>query len=63
MYLSRLFQKVGANDRLDLALFALRNMAASGTIDKVAHRPSDQPRPKPLFVTGFVSRPMERRLQ
>jgi len=63
VYLSRLFQKVGANDRLDLALFALRNMAASGTIDPPAHQPADQPRPKPLFITGFVSRPAERRLQ
>jgi DNA-binding NarL/FixJ family response regulator len=65
VYLSRLFQKVGANDRLDLALFALRNMAASGTFETVSHRPADQPHPspKPLFVTGFVSRPAERRLQ
>ena len=64
VYLSRLFQKVGANDRLDLALFALRNMAASGTLDAPVHRAAaDQPHPKPLFVTGFVSRPVERRLQ
>ncbi len=63
VYLSRLFQKVGANDRLDLALFALRNMAASGTGETVAHRAPDQPKPKPLFITGFVSRPIERRLQ
>ncbi|MGO9262701.1 MAG: LuxR C-terminal-related transcriptional regulator [Bryobacteraceae bacterium] len=65
VYLSRLFQKVGANDRLDLALFALRNMAASGTFETVSRRQADQPRPspKPLFVTGFVSRPVERRLQ
>jgi two-component system nitrate/nitrite response regulator NarL len=62
VYLSRLFQKVGANDRLDLALFALRNLAASGTFEKPLHLPADQP-PKPLFVTGFVSRPAERRLQ
>lgn len=64
VYLSRLFQKVGANDRLDLALFALRNMAASGTLDAPIQRPApDHPQPKPLFVTGFVSRPVERRLQ
>jgi DNA-binding NarL/FixJ family response regulator len=63
VYLSRLFQKVGANDRLDLALFALRNMAASGTVETVSHTAPDQPRPKPLFITGFVSRPTERRLQ
>jgi two-component system, NarL family, nitrate/nitrite response regulator NarL len=63
VYLSRLFQKVGANDRLDLALFALRNMAASGTIEAPSHHAPDQPRPKPLFITGFVSRPAERRLQ
>jgi len=63
VYLSRLFQKVGASDRLDLALFALRNMAASGTVETVSHRAPDQPKPKPLFITGFVSRPMERRLQ
>jgi DNA-binding NarL/FixJ family response regulator len=29
VYLSRLFQKVGANDRFDLALFALKNFAAT----------------------------------
>ena len=63
VYLSRLFQKVGANDRLDLALFALRNMAASGTVETISHHAPDQPKPKPLFITGFVSRPMERRLQ
>jgi DNA-binding NarL/FixJ family response regulator len=63
VYLSRLFQKVGANDRLDLALFALRNMAASGTLETAGHHQPDQPHPKPLFVTGFVSRPAERRLQ
>jgi two-component system, NarL family, nitrate/nitrite response regulator NarL len=63
VYLSRLFQKVGANDRLDLALFALRNMAASGTLEPIVHPQADQPRPKPLFVTGFVSRPVEKRLQ
>jgi len=63
VYLSRLFQKVGANDRLDLALFALRNMAASGTLETLAHQTPDQPAAKPLFVTGFVSRPIEKRLQ
>jgi two-component system nitrate/nitrite response regulator NarL len=64
VYLSRLFQKVGASDRLDLALFALRNLAATGTCETASHLPPDQPRPKPLFVTGFVSRPAaERRLQ
>jgi DNA-binding NarL/FixJ family response regulator len=63
VYLSRLFQKVGANDRLDLALFALRNMASTGTLEKTAQHHAEQPRPKPLFITGFVSRPVERRLQ
>jgi len=63
VYLSRLFQKVGANDRLDLALFALRNMAATGTVEPAHHQTPDHPRPKPLFITGFVSRPMERRVQ
>ena len=63
VYLSRLFQKVGANDRLDLALFALRNMAASGAVEAPAHHVAELPRPKPLFITGFVSRPVERRLQ
>lgn len=62
VYLSRLFQKVGATDRLDLALFALRNLAATGTFDAPVRRPSGS-MAEPLFVTGFVSRPVERRIQ
>ena len=62
VYLSRLFQKVGATDRLDLALFALRNIAATGTFDAPVRRPAGA-LPEPLFVTGFVSRPVERRVQ
>jgi two-component system, NarL family, nitrate/nitrite response regulator NarL len=61
VYLSRLFQKVGATDRLDLALFALRNLAATGTFDAPVRRPAGA-LVEPLFVTGFVSRP-ERRIQ
>ena len=61
VYLSRLFQKVGASDRLDLALFALRNLAATGTFDSPVRRPAGT-MSEPLFVTGFVSRP-ERRVQ
>ena len=63
VYLSRLFQKVGANDRLDLALFALRNMASTGTLEPAPHHQAEPPRSKPLFITGFVSRPLEKRLQ
>jgi DNA-binding NarL/FixJ family response regulator len=31
VYLSKLFQKVGANDRLELALFGLKNMSGQGS--------------------------------
>lgn len=62
VYLSRLFQKVGASDRLDLALFALRNLAATGTFDAPPRRATG-PMSEPIFVTGFVSRPVERRIQ
>ena len=62
VYLSRLFQKVGASDRLDLALFALRNLAATGTFD-APPRQNAGAFNESLFVTGFVSRPLERRVQ
>jgi two-component system, NarL family, nitrate/nitrite response regulator NarL len=52
VYLSRLFQKVGANDRLALALFALRNMRADGSH---TIKPAAQPALKPAPVVYFPS--------
>jgi two-component system, NarL family, nitrate/nitrite response regulator NarL len=63
VYVSRLFVKVGANDRLDLALLALRNMAASGSFDPSGRRSGDPTAVMPWFVPSFVSRAVEGRLQ
>lgn len=57
VYLSHLLRKVGANDRLDLALFALRNMAPSGQIEVASSHPAYGIQAVPLFVPGFVCRP------
>ena len=58
VYLSHLFRKVGVSDRLELALFALRNivgpMAAS---EPKSLRPAELVDATPLFVPGFLSRP------
>jgi two-component system nitrate/nitrite response regulator NarL len=60
VYLSRLFQKVGANDRFDLALFALKNFAATpqGLGSQFqALRPGHMERipPHVEFLPNFVS--------
>lgn len=58
VYISRLFQKVGANDRLDLALIALRNLSAnqSGPPPAPAGKGNDPippyPFPEMLLVRG-----------
>lgn len=57
VYLSHLFKKVGANDRFDLALFALRNIGASGSISATLSSPGGMPKGTPLFMPGFMSRP------
>ena len=57
VYLSHLFRKVGASDRLELALFALRNIAASGRRDATVAREPGAAQATPLFVPGFVSQP------
>lgn len=57
VYLSHLFRKVGANDRLELALFALRNMMASGPMGGGWWNPAEPPEAVPSFVPGFLSRP------
>lgn len=53
VYLSRLFQKVGANDRFDLALFALKNFAATPDGRPAAH--TDRLPPRMEFLPNFVS--------
>lgn len=60
VYLSRLFQKVGANDRFELALFALKNFFADATLQPEPARaaPEGRPpaRPSPaFFLPSFVS--------
>jgi two-component system nitrate/nitrite response regulator NarL len=57
VYLSHLFRKVGANDRLELALFALRNIFGPAPMETTSARLSDLVRTAPLFVPGFLSRP------
>jgi two-component system, NarL family, nitrate/nitrite response regulator NarL len=56
VYLSHLFRKVGTNDRLELALFALRNMLGPGPLGASWH-PKDLADSVPTFVPGFLSRP------
>jgi DNA-binding NarL/FixJ family response regulator len=60
VYLSRLFVKVGANDRFELALFALKNLYfnaadAPGPVRSAAdgHPPAESSRP--VFLPSFVS--------
>jgi hypothetical protein len=52
VYLSRLFTKVGASDRFELALLALRNVVAGGA--SVPER--DRDRSVPFQIPRFVSR-------
>jgi len=58
VYLSRLFQKVGVNDRFDLALFALRNFAGSPenfATQKEPALPGRETLSVPEFLPPFVS--------
>jgi len=57
VYLSHLFRKVGASDRLELALFALRNIIGPGPAESATWRPTGLGDATPLFVPGFLSRP------
>jgi DNA-binding NarL/FixJ family response regulator len=57
VYLSHLFRKVGANDRFDLALFALRTIGASGSMPAAFSQPSGEAHTAPLFMPGFIARP------
>ena len=57
VYLSHLFRKVGASDRLELALFALRNIIGPAPAETAAWRPGALGDAAPLFVPGFLSRP------
>jgi two-component system, NarL family, nitrate/nitrite response regulator NarL len=57
VYLSNLFRKAGANDRLDLALFALRNMICPSPVDPSSSRSLGLSGGAPMFVPGFLSRP------
>ncbi len=43
VYLCKLFQKVGAKDRFELALFGLRNLAFSSEGDGVRQQKTDAP--------------------
>ena len=60
VYLSRLFRKVGANDRFELALYALKNLFVGAASEPepawVAgeSRPSARPSPA-IFLPNFVS--------
>lgn len=63
VYLSRLFEKVGAADRLELALFTIRNIAALGLSEEWKCHPDEISRAVPLYLPAFVSRPTEAKLQ
>jgi two-component system, NarL family, nitrate/nitrite response regulator NarL len=61
VYLSRLFRKVGANDRFDLALFALRNFGGTGPggsspVVAPSLGADGMLQAAPRFVPGFMSR-------
>jgi len=56
VYFSRLFQKVGAGDRLDLALFALRQLSADGTVESAVRCSAGTASPRALYLPSFVSR-------
>jgi two-component system, NarL family, nitrate/nitrite response regulator NarL len=55
VYLSHLFRKVGANDRFDLALFALRNLVGATPVESIP-QPTGLPPAAPMFVPCFMSR-------
>lgn len=55
VYLSRLFTKVGANDRFDLALIGLRNVEANprNALNRISAKPAD--RAVPFMIPSFLS--------
>jgi two-component system nitrate/nitrite response regulator NarL len=55
VYLSHLFRKVGANDRFDLALFAMRNLVGATPMESTP-QPTGLPPAAPMFVPSFMSR-------
>jgi len=59
VYLSQLFQKLGVNDRFELALFALKNFGMDQTGESTAPAPDRTPqqetRPIPEFLPAFIS--------
>jgi DNA-binding NarL/FixJ family response regulator len=55
VYVSRLFQKLGMKDRLDLALYGLRNMFSGGTGPDVRSDPARERQPEPdLLPHSFL---------
>ncbi len=54
VYLSKLFDKVGVNDRFELALLALKNMCANHS-EATLPRALDGDKVKPLSVPAFLS--------
>jgi hypothetical protein len=57
VYLSRLFGKVGASDRFDLALLALRNMTSDQSFGHEHAAPPSAPGCVPFFASQFVTVP------
>ncbi len=55
VYLSKLFEKVGVNDRLELALLALKNLSANQTAAASMPRAFDGDKVKPLSMPAFLS--------
>lgn len=52
VYLSKLFQKVGANDRLDLALFGLKNTMSRVNVVQASTLRNDSPSARPRSPVG-----------
>jgi two-component system, NarL family, nitrate/nitrite response regulator NarL len=56
VYLSRLFQKVGASDRFELALFALKNLFANqASVPDMVAEPPEPGHQTPPYLPSFVS--------
>lgn len=55
VYLSKLFEKVGVNDRLELALLALKNLSANQTAAASLPRAFEGDKVKPLSMPAFLS--------
>jgi two-component system, NarL family, nitrate/nitrite response regulator NarL len=59
VYLSNLFQKLGVNDRFELALFALKNFGMDQSGESAAPAPDRTPQqetcPIPEFLPAFIS--------